>query len=43
MKIGIFPACLGKKDAGPETYERELLTAIAAAPGPKSTNPQIHK
>jgi glycosyltransferase involved in cell wall biosynthesis len=33
MKIGIFPACLGKKDAGPETYERELLTAIAAAPG----------
>ncbi|MGN6384759.1 MAG: glycosyltransferase family 4 protein [Verrucomicrobiota bacterium] len=32
MKIGIFVACLGRNDAGPETYERELISHIAASP-----------
>jgi glycosyltransferase involved in cell wall biosynthesis len=32
MKIGVFPACLGKDDAGPETYERELIAHLAALP-----------
>ena len=30
MKIGLFPACLGRNDAGPETYERELIAQLAA-------------
>jgi glycosyltransferase involved in cell wall biosynthesis len=33
MKIGLFPACLGKNDAGPETYERELIAHIATLAG----------
>jgi len=32
MRIGIFVACLGRNDAGPETYERELISHIGAAP-----------
>ena len=33
MKIGIFPACIGRNDAGPETYERELLAGLVRNPG----------
>lgn len=29
MRIGLFLACIGRKDGGPETYERELATHIA--------------
>ncbi len=29
MRIGLFPAMLGRRAGGPETYERELLRALA--------------
>ena len=30
-RVGILAGCLGRQDGGPETYERELIRAIAAA------------
>ena len=30
MRIGLFPAMLGRRAGGPETYERELLRGLAA-------------
>jgi glycosyltransferase involved in cell wall biosynthesis len=32
VKFGIFPTCLGRKDAGPETYERELIAGLCQLP-----------
>lgn len=29
MRVGILAGCLGRRDGGPETYERELIRAIA--------------
>ena len=29
MRVGILAGCLGRGDGGPETYERELIRAIA--------------
>jgi glycosyltransferase involved in cell wall biosynthesis len=32
MRVGISVACLGRKDAGPETYEREIIAHMALLP-----------
>lgn len=29
MRVGILAGCLGRRDGGPETYERELIQALA--------------